>query len=213
MIIWYPPPSLFFPLSTPSSTIYPKHRGLTNALLFFIGSSLSNKTVTMMGVRQQEWEWHCKRPSRSGIRGIDISQRYVFPIRGPIFCSFSHCTSFSVVINHSSFVFSFLDLLWTLRCAKHEYWITAATLWCHLRFMSSISDVNLWCFFITFVLVRAVWFERICFYPPFTSESVGTGTGKSPWHKRAKRAVACSGLACQREKRACVRRLRAPRDM
>ena len=34
--------------------------------------------------------------------------------------------------------------------------------------------------------------------------STNTGTGKLPWHKRAKRAVACSDLACQPEKRACV---------
>ena len=51
---------------------------------------------------------------------------------------------------------------------------TAATLWHHLYFMSSISDGNIWPFFSVFVLISAVYFERRCFYPPFTSDSVGT---------------------------------------
>ena len=52
---------------------------LRNALLFFMRSSLANKTVTMMATSQWEWSCECQGETFKTRRGIDICQKYVFP--------------------------------------------------------------------------------------------------------------------------------------
>jgi hypothetical protein len=69
----------------------------------------------------------------------------------------------------TQFIHLFPNRLWTSRCAGHELLLlpsgpTAYAL-CHLFLIEIFS---------AFVLIRAVCFDRICVYSPFTSDSVTT---------------------------------------
>jgi hypothetical protein len=104
-----------------------------------------------------------QKPSRFRVRGIDICQRYVFPIRGPIFCSFS------LFIYHIFIVHWFIPfqtgsgLCVALNTGPLP---SGATYVCH-RFLTETFDA-----FCAFVLISAMCFEGICVYPRFTSDSV-----------------------------------------
>ena len=107
-------------------------------------------------VTVSQWQWVELRtteeePSSFKLRGrsivsvVDICQRYVFPIPGSIFFSFSHRSL--VIYDHSLFVRFYIFLLFLSKPPVYGLLPlpTAATYTlCHL---SSISDGNLRCFF------------------------------------------------------------------